>query len=83
MYHCSNPKTLPLIAPVPLSFTTCYWVYHCSNPKTLPLLSAGPLSFATVHWATGIMYKAYKDGLAADDLFDIPWRDSSHHNAQR
>ena len=25
MYHCSNPKTLPLIAAGPLNFATCHW----------------------------------------------------------
>ena len=83
MYHCSNPKTLPLIAAGPLNFTTCYWVYHCSNPKTLPLIAAGPLNFATSHWATSLIFKAYKNSLVEDDLYDTPWRDTAGYNNQR
>ena len=49
----------------------------------MPVDKVGILSFAAFSWMTGIMWKAYRKGLKAEDLPRISPLDSCEYNARR
>ena len=54
-----------------------------SEKAAMPVDKVGILSFAAFSWMTGIMWKAYRKGLKAEDLPRISPLDSCEYNARR
>ncbi|KAG8233856.1 hypothetical protein J437_LFUL006879 [Ladona fulva] len=54
-----------------------------SSKKVMPSNNAGLFSFISLSWLSSTMWKAYREGLTVDDLYDLQEMDLSERSARR